>query len=90
MSPEGRAVVSGRIELKVIASAVVTLGVSVGIAGLNAVVADSSLLGPMPAWCQALVLAACPPALSFLAGYQARHTPRSDAAARAAADVRVR
>jgi hypothetical protein len=75
------------IELKVIASATATASAGVAIAALNAVEADNSLLGPLPAWAQAIALAVVPPALTFLAGYRARHTPRTDPAARAAADT---
>ncbi|RPE34905.1 holin [Kitasatospora cineracea] len=75
------------IEIKVIASATATAGAGVAIAALNAIEADNSLLGPLPAWAQAPLIALVPPALAFLAGYRARHTPRSDAAARASVDV---
>jgi hypothetical protein len=76
------------IELKVIASTVATTAAGLAVATLNAVEADSSLLGPLPGWVQAPLIALVPSALTFLAGYQARHTPRSDSAARAAADNR--
>lgn len=79
---------SAPVEAKVLASTATTFGVGIGIAVLNDVVADSSLLGPLPSWLQAVVLALAPSAAAFLAGYQARHTPRSDPAAQAAADTR--
>ncbi|MEU6015994.1 holin [Streptomyces sp. NPDC047515] len=65
------------IETKVKASTAATFGAGVAIAVLNDVQADSSLLGPLPAWLQAPLLALVPAVLTWLAGYQARHTPRS-------------
>jgi len=67
---------SAPIEAKVIASTLMTTVVGIAIALLNALAADSSLLGPLPAWLQGVILALVPAALAFLAGYQARHTPR--------------
>lgn len=57
------------VEVKVIVSSLITLfaGVVVGI--LNAVQADSSILGSLPAWLQFVLLAALPPVLAFAAGY---------------------
>ena len=65
------------IEAKVIAATAMSTGVGVGVAVLNDVEADHSLLGGMPAWAQALVLVVVPPVATFLAGYQAKHTPRT-------------
>ncbi|WP_371612867.1 holin [Streptomyces clavifer] len=65
------------VETKVKAASTAAFLVGLAIALLNAVAADSSLLGPLPAWLQAPVLALVPTALTWLAGYQARHTPRS-------------
>ena len=64
------------VEIKVKAASAATFLVGLAIALLNAVAADSSLLGPLPAWLQAPVLALVPTGLTWLAGYQARHTPR--------------
>ena len=64
------------IETKVKASTTATFLVGLALAVLNGVQEDTSLLGPLPAWLQAPILAVVPPALAFLAGYQARHTPR--------------
>ncbi|MBD2831673.1 holin [Streptomyces sp. B21-104] len=64
-------------EAKVKAASTATFLAGLAIAVLNAVVADSSLLGPLPVWLQAPVLALVPAGLTWLAGYQARHTPRS-------------
>ncbi|WP_045300221.1 hypothetical protein [Saccharothrix sp. ST-888] len=72
------------IETKVKAASATTFLVGIAIAALNAVTADNSLLGPVPAWLQAPILALVPSALAFLSGYQARHTPRTDQAAQAA------
>ncbi|MFJ4916045.1 holin [Streptomyces sp. NPDC088726] len=64
------------IESKVTAATVMTFVVGLAAAVLNAVQADSSLLGPLPAWLQAPLLSLVPAGLAFLAGYRARHTPR--------------
>jgi len=64
------------IETKVTAATVMTFVVGLAAAVLNAVQADSSLLGSLPAWLQAPVLALVPAGLAFLAGYRAKHTPR--------------
>jgi len=69
---------TGPIESKVQASSLWALGASVGIAVLNAVAANSSLLGGLPALAQFALLAAIPPVLTFLAGYVAPSTPRPD------------
>lgn len=67
------------VEAKVKASTTGAFLASLVVAVLNAVTADSSLLGPLPVWLQAIVIALVPTALTFLAGYQARHTPRGPA-----------
>lgn len=64
------------VEAKVRASTTITFLVGLALAVLNGVQEDASLLGPLPGWLQAVLLALVPPALAFLAGYQARHTPR--------------
>ncbi|MFD8667092.1 holin [Streptomyces microflavus] len=64
------------VEAKVKAASTVAFLVGLAIAMLNAVAADNSLLGPLPAWLQAPLLALVPTGLTWLAGYQARHTPR--------------
>ncbi|MEE1738835.1 holin [Streptomyces sp. BE147] len=65
------------VEAKVKAASTGAFLAGLAIAVLNAVAADSSLLGPLPSWVQAPVLALVPAGLAWLAGYQARHTPRS-------------
>lgn len=64
------------VEAKVKSASTASFLAGLAIAVLNAVVADNSLLGPLPAWLQAPVLALVPTGLTWLAGYQARHTPR--------------
>ncbi|MFB7219330.1 holin [Streptomyces sp. NPDC056227] len=64
------------VETKVKAASAATFIVAVAVAVLNAVTADSSLLGPLPSWLQAPLLALVPTAVTWLAGYQARHTVR--------------
>ena len=68
------------VEAKVKASTTITFLVGLALAVLNGVQEDASLLGPLPEWLQAVLLALVPPALAFLAGYKARHTPRDVAA----------
>ena len=64
------------VEEKVKSATAATFLVSLLIAVLNQVVADASLLGPLPAWLQAVVIAGAPAALTFFSGWQARHSPR--------------
>lgn len=64
------------VEVKVKAATSATFVVSLLIAVLNAVVADDSLLQPLPAWLQALLITLAPAAVTFLSGWQAKHTPR--------------
>lgn len=66
------------IETKVKASTAGTFLVSAAIAVLNQTAGDDSLMGSLPAWAQTLVLLVVPPAVTFLSGWQARHTPRTD------------
>lgn len=65
-----------KIEAKVKAATSATFVVSLVIAVLNAVVADDTLLQPLPKWLQAIVIALVPTGLTFLSGWQAKHTPR--------------
>lgn len=65
------------VEAKVIASTAASTGFGIGVAVLNDVQADHSMLGTTPAWAQALILTVIPPLAAFLAGYQAKHTPRA-------------
>lgn len=69
---------TGPVESKVMSSSLWTLGASVGIAVLNAVATNSTLLGGLPSLVQFIILAAIPPLLTFLAGYVAPSTPRPD------------
>lgn len=64
-------------ETKVKASTAAAFVVSLIVAVLNTASADSSLLDPLPAWLQAILVALVPTAATFLAGWQARHTPRA-------------
>ncbi|MGE7439608.1 holin [Kitasatospora sp. NPDC001175] len=64
------------IEAKVKASSTAAFLAGIAVAVLNAVQADNSLLGPLPSWLQAPLIALIPTALTFLAGYQAPHTAR--------------
>lgn len=64
------------VEAKVVAGTAAAAGAGIGVAVLNDVQTDSSMLGSTPAWLQAMILLFAPPLVTFLAGYQARHTPR--------------
>lgn len=63
---------AGKTEVKVAAASVGSLVSGVAIAVLNAVVANNSLLGGMHPVVQALILAAIPAAITWLAGYQTK------------------
>lgn len=65
-------------ELKVKAMTAVTALVSIGIAVLNDVQTDNSLLGGVPAFAQGVILAVVPTVVVFLAGWNTAHTPRPD------------
>jgi hypothetical protein len=65
------------IEAKVAASTAASAAAGIGVAVLNDVEADHSLLGSTPAWLQALIIIVVPPVATFLSGYQAKHTPRT-------------
>jgi VIT1/CCC1 family predicted Fe2+/Mn2+ transporter len=64
------------VEQKVKAATSATFVVSLVIAVLNAVVADDSLLQPLPSWLQPVVIALVPAAVTFLSGWSAAHSPR--------------
>lgn len=64
------------VEKKVKAASAASFGVGLAVALLNDIEADSTLLGPLPGWLQAPLLALVPTGLVWLAGYKARHTPR--------------
>ncbi|WP_255951537.1 holin [Streptomyces odontomachi] len=64
------------IETKVKAATAASAAVGVVVAVLNAVTADGSLLGPLPTWLQSVILAVAPAVLTFLSGWQAKHTVR--------------
>jgi hypothetical protein len=66
-------------EAKVKAATSATFVVSLIVAVLNTVAADDSLLGPLPPWLQPILIAIVPAAITFLAGWQAKHTPRGPA-----------
>lgn len=67
------------IEAKVKAATVaVYLLCTGGLAIVNAVQGDTSLLGFLPVWAEPFVVGILPALASFIAGYQAKHTPRPD------------
>jgi hypothetical protein len=57
------------IEIKVVATAAVTLIASVSYAVLNAIAAQPDMLAPWPPALRFVTIAAIPPVLAFLAGY---------------------
>lgn len=73
--PRGR-VPSEPIETKVIASSLLALAAAATVAVLNAAVADSALLGALPAWAQFIIVTIVPPIATAVAGYWTPHTPR--------------
>lgn len=66
------------IETKVMSTSLMTLIGSVGVAVLNAVAANSSLLSGLPALAQFIIIAAIPPAVTWLTGYVTPSTARPD------------
>lgn len=70
------------IERKVTAATIAATIVGILVTVLNAAEADASLLGGLPAWVQHAVTLIAPPLATFWAGWRARHTPRTDTAAR--------
>lgn len=64
------------VEKKVKAATSAATFVGLVIAVLNWAIGDSSLLGTLPGWAQALIVLVVPPLITFLSGYQAAHTPR--------------
>lgn len=76
---EGKhAVASEPVETKVKAATGAAVAVGLTVALLNWIQGDSQLLGPLPAWAQAIVAVVLPPVVTFLSGWQASHTPRPD------------
>lgn len=67
-----------RVEAKVMASTGAAFTVGVLIAALNETQTHSQLLGGLPPWLQAVISMGVPPLVTFLSGWQARHTPRPD------------
>lgn len=65
-----------RVETKVKAATAASFAASLVLMVLNAVVADSSLLKPLPAWLQAVVIALAPTLATFISAWQAPHTAR--------------
>lgn len=65
------------IETKVKSATAATFVVSLVIAVLNSVVADESLLQPLPSWLQPIVIGLVPAAVTFLSGWAAAHSPRT-------------
>lgn len=68
--------VKAPVEAKVKAATTATFLVSLVLAVLNSVAADESLLDPLPGWLQAVLIAVVPAGITFLSGWQARHTSR--------------
>ena len=66
-------------ELKVLAMAAVVAVVSVVVEVLNAASTNSSLLGSLPGWLQAVILVAAPTVATYLAGWATKHTHRPGA-----------
>lgn len=70
---------TGPIETKV--KAMTLAGYLSGVAGmavLQAVADDPSMIAFLPDWVEAIILPLVPTALAALAGWKARHTPRPD------------
>lgn len=57
------------VEVKVTSATVGSLVASIGLAVLNATVADSTVLGGLPAWLQWLIIVIAPTLITYLSGY---------------------
>jgi hypothetical protein len=67
-------------ELKVKTMTLAVAGTSCVIALLNEVAADNSLLGNLPAYVQVPVVVLIPTVVSYIVGWNTKHTPRPDLA----------
>lgn len=78
-----------KIETKVKASTAATyLGSTALLEVLTTVQDQPIVLGALPGWVAPWLLALLPTAVTAVAGYRARHTPRTDPDARTAADLK--
>lgn len=66
------------VEAKVKAATGAAFFVGFAVAFLNWAIGDSTLMGALPAWAQALAALVIPPVVTFLTAWQAAHTPRPD------------
>lgn len=66
------------VETKVKAATGAAFLIGIAVAFLNWAVGDSTLMGSLPAWGQALAALVIPPVVTFLTSWQAAHTPRPD------------
>lgn len=57
------------VEVKVTSATVGSLVASIGLAILNATVADSSVLGGLPGWLQWIIIVIAPTLITYLSGY---------------------
>lgn len=79
---------TGPVERKVKAATVAAYLGGVALLGvLNAVQGNHDMIDFMPDWAAAVVFPVVPAAITAVAGYLARHTPRTDTAAVAAGTV---
>ncbi|MEU6651261.1 holin [Streptomyces sp. NPDC046900] len=65
-----------KVEAKVWAATTAAFVASVAVSVLNAVQDNHALLGSLPDPLQTIILIVAPTAITFLAGYAAKHTPR--------------
>lgn len=68
------------VETKVKAATASTFVISLVLAVLNDLNGDAQLLAPLPDWLQVIVIAVVPAGITYLTGWQARHTPRGPSA----------
>lgn len=67
-----------KAEAKVVASTLASAATGAVIGVLNDVETNNTLLDPIPHALQIVMLVAIPTAVTFLAGWRAKHTPRPD------------
>lgn len=77
--PSAPAATAKPIEKKVTTSAIAAyLGVMVLLQILGAVSGNPLLIDGLPDWLEAIIIPVIPAAITFLTGYQTKHTPRAD------------
>lgn len=78
MSHTTPAVPKAPVEKKVTSATLAAVAVGIAVTVLNELPGNAQLLGPLPAWLQGVLTIVVPPLVTFLSGWAARHTPRTE------------